>query len=142
GNVKAQVIACSPNVTYPQSKKILIFVKNRPVQDRGLQTAVIDAFRTVLMHGEFPVAAVFVECPADEVDVNIHPTKSQVKFRDAGLAFRAVHRAARDMVESGPWIKSMLSSTVPTETAPVFSLAAQEPEYTAAKFDSPEFART
>lgn len=114
GSFKAHVIACSPNVTYPQSKKILIFVKGRPVQDRSLQTAVIDAYRTVLMHGEFPIATVFVECAADEVDVNIHPTKSQVKFRDAGLAFRAVHRATRDLVEKGPWLKSMLGTGAPT----------------------------
>lgn len=108
GGFKAQVFACSPNVTFQQSKKIWTFVKSRWVQDRGLQAAVTEAYRNLLMHGEYPIAVVFVECPPSEVDVNIHPTKSQVKFRDASAAFRVVHRAVRDLLEKAPWLKNLL----------------------------------
>jgi DNA mismatch repair protein MutL len=137
-SVKAHVIACSPNVTFPQSKKIYIFVKNRPVQDRGLQTAVIDAYRTLLMHGEYPIAAVFLDCPANEVDVNIHPTKSQVKFRDSGLAFRAVHRATRDMLEKGPWLGEMLNQAPAAQIPSV----AETPSYSPTMFNALELQRT
>lgn len=108
GGFKAKVFACSPNVTFVQSKKIWTFVKNRWVQDRGMQAAVTEAYRNLLMHGEYPIAVVFLECPAGEVDVNIHPTKSQVKFRDPSSAFRVVHRAVRDLLERAPWLKNLL----------------------------------
>lgn len=102
---QARVIFASPHKVNKTSKQILIFSQNRSVVDRSLQAAVIDAFRGLLMHGEFPTAVVMLRVPPDEVDVNIHPTKSQVKFRDPQTAFRAVHRTLRHALESAPWAK-------------------------------------
>ena len=76
-----------------------MFVQNRWVQDSGVQAAVIDAYRNLLMQGEYPVVAVWVHCAPDEVDVNIHPTKSQVKFRQASDSFKSVSRAVRSCLE-------------------------------------------
>lgn len=110
GAFKALVYAGSPNQTVQQNKKIWTFVKNRWVQDKGLQMAVIEAYRSLLMHGEYPIAVVFLDCPSDEIDVNIHPTKSQVKFKDASQAFRVVHRATRSLLEKAPWLSAIVSS--------------------------------
>ncbi len=57
------------------------------------------------MHGEYPVAVVKLRAPNGEVDVNIHPTKSAVKFRDPARAFRAVSRTLRAALERAPWIE-------------------------------------
>ncbi len=103
---KAHVLFASPHEVAGNARQILIFVQRRWVQDRGLQAAVNDAYRGLLMHGEFPIAVVRLEVPADEVDVNIHPTKSQIKFRDPQPAFRAVNRALREGLERAPWLEN------------------------------------
>jgi DNA mismatch repair protein MutL len=110
---RAEVIFASPTDVTGNSRSILSFVENRWVQDRGLQAAVVDAYRGLLMHGEFPIACVRLTVPAGDVDVNIHPTKSQIKFRDSQAAFRAVNRALREGLEKAPWLKreSALSPT-------------------------------
>lgn len=99
-----QVVYASPHDVAGNARNILIFVQGRWVQDRGLQAAVIDAFRGLLMHGEYPIAVIRVTAPNGEVDVNIHPTKSQIKFRDPQIAFRSVNRALREAIEKAPWL--------------------------------------
>jgi DNA mismatch repair protein MutL len=105
-NFEAQVVFAGPHDVAGNARSILIFVQNRWVQDRGLQAAVIDAFRGLLMHGEYPIAVVRLKAPPAEVDVNIHPTKSQIKFRDSQPAFRAVNRALREGIEKAPWLEA------------------------------------
>ena len=105
GSFKCHIVFSSPHEVAKTSRQIWIFAQNRWVQDRALQTAVLDAYRSLLMHGEYPHAVVWLECKPDEIDVNIHPTKSQVKFQDASSAFRAVHHTIRNALERAPWIK-------------------------------------
>lgn len=62
-----------------------LFVNNRPVKDRLVIGAVKGAYQDVLAHDRHPVVALFVDLPADGVDVNVHPAKAEVRFRDAGL---------------------------------------------------------
>lgn len=115
--VKAQVCVCPPNVTTGNSRQIWMFAQKRWVHDRSLQAAIMDGFRSLLMHGEFPYAVAWVECDPEEIDVNIHPTKSQVKFLKANNAFRAVNRAVRGVLETAPWVKDTLKSSGVPETA-------------------------
>ncbi len=116
-----------PDQVAKTSKNIWIFVQDRHVQDRALQTALVDAYRSLLMHGEYPIGVVKLKVPEDQVDVNIHPTKSQVKFIDASQAFRFVHHTLRAELEKGPWLQNKTSSTSTTAPAPVQSFA-QTPE--------------
>jgi len=101
---RAEVAFASPHEVTGNSRQIWIFVQGRWVQDRSLQAAVLEAYRGLLMHGEYPIVVVRLEVPPDEIDVNIHPTKSQVKFRNSQAAFRAVHRVLRDALEKAPWL--------------------------------------
>ena len=111
---KTHIVFSSPQDVSKTSKQIWIFVQNRWVQDRALQTAVMDAYRSLLMHGEYPYAVVWLECKPDEIDVNIHPTKSQVKFQDSSSAFKAVHSNLRNALEKAPWMGSYQSSVTST----------------------------
>ncbi len=82
---------------------IELFVNNRLIQDRNLTFAVIQAYHTLLPGGRFPIAAIFIEMDSTQVDVNVHPTKAEVRFREASMVFRAVQRAVhRTLYEQAP----------------------------------------
>ncbi len=104
GNFEVEIVFSSPHEVAKTSKQIWIFAQNRFIQDRAIQAAVLDAYRSLLMHGEYPHAVIKLRCEPSEIDVNIHPTKSQVKFQDASAAFRCVHGALRQALEQAPWI--------------------------------------
>ncbi|HEY1079309.1 MAG TPA: DNA mismatch repair endonuclease MutL [Bdellovibrio sp.] len=104
-NVRAYAVFADPHNVAKTARNIWLFVQNRWVQDRSLQAAVNEAYRSLLMHGEYPIAAVWVDVDPDCIDVNIHPTKSQVKFQEPSLAFRAVAAALRGTLEQAPWLK-------------------------------------
>lgn len=121
--MKAHVVFASPHDISGTARSISTFVQKRWVQDKGLQAAVIDAFRGLLMHGEYPIAVVRLDAPVGEVDVNIHPTKSQVKFRDQSTAFRAVNRCLREALERAPWLET---KSAPAVEAPVKKLSVAD----------------
>ena len=110
--VKAHSVFCDPHHIAKTSKNIWLFAQGRWIQDKGLQAAVGEAYRNLLMHGEYPVCAVWVETAPENVDVNIHPAKSQVKFVDPSLVFRAVRASLRDELEKAPWIESPKKTSV------------------------------
>jgi DNA mismatch repair protein MutL len=102
--IEVKIAFSGPQDVTGNSKGLWFFVQDRWIQDRSLQAAVIESYRGLLMHGEFPVAVVMLKVPSGEVDVNIHPTKSAVKFRDPSRAFRAVARTLRAALEKAPWL--------------------------------------
>ena len=84
------------SVSRPSRAAINLFVNRRWVQSRALQAAVEEAYRGFLMEGRRPVAALFLDVPPAEVDVNVHPTKREVRFSREGDAFSSVQRAVRE----------------------------------------------
>jgi DNA mismatch repair protein MutL len=74
---------------------ISLFVNRRWIQDRAITHAIAQAYHTLLPVGRHPVAVVFVELDPGEVDVNVHPTKREVRFRDGRRVFSAVQRVVR-----------------------------------------------
>lgn len=94
-----ELVFSDPHLVQKTSRALWHFVQGRPVQDKSLQAAIVEAYRGTLMHGEFPMAVLKLNVPADEVDVNIHPTKSQVKFLKPNLIFSFVHHALRRGLE-------------------------------------------
>lgn len=123
---QVQALFSDPSQVGKTSKNIWIFVQNRWVQDRGLQAAVMEAYRSLLMHGQYPVCVISLNCPPDQVDVNIHPTKSQVKFLDSQKAFRAVYHTLRSSIETAPWLqpKSPINKSFQTSMNSVSQLDA------------------
>ncbi len=93
----------SPALHRANRNYISFFVNRRWVQDRSLSHAVVQAYHTLLPIGRQPVAVLFVDLNPAEVDVNVHPTKREVKFRDGQKVFAAVQRAVRHtLVERAP----------------------------------------
>jgi DNA mismatch repair protein MutL len=92
-----------PALNKSNRNQIVLFINGRWIQDSSLSYAVIQAYHTMLMVGRYPVAVVMVSLPPEEVDVNVHPTKAQVRFRQPDAVFGAVQRAVREtLIEQAP----------------------------------------
>jgi DNA mismatch repair protein MutL len=83
------------SLTRSNRREITFFVNGRPVQDPALGTALVQAYHTLLMVGRYPLCVLFLRLPPEAVDVNVHPTKAEVRFRNSDLVFRGVQRAVR-----------------------------------------------
>jgi DNA mismatch repair protein MutL len=83
-----------PEVQRPNRNGIYIFVNRRLVRDRLILHSIHEAYRNVVPHGVFPATLLFLEMPYDEVDVNVHPAKIEVRFRRSQF----VHDFTRDAV--------------------------------------------
>ncbi|MBN2005130.1 MAG: DNA mismatch repair endonuclease MutL [Anaerolineae bacterium] len=82
---------------------ITLFVNGRWIEDLRLTYAIIQAYHTLLPGKRYPVAFVTITMPAEDVDVNVHPAKTEVRFRDGDALFRIVQRAVRTtVVEEAP----------------------------------------
>jgi DNA mismatch repair protein MutL len=93
----------APHLNRSNRGQITLFVNGRWVQDSQLSYAVIQAYHTLLPSGRYPVAVVLVEVAPEEVDVNVHPAKAEVRFRHREAVFGAVQRAVRRaLVDQAP----------------------------------------
>jgi DNA mismatch repair protein MutL len=86
--------ASRPQVQRPNRNGIYIFVNRRLVRDRLLLHAIHEAYRNVIPPGVYPVVLLFLDLPYDEVDVNVHPAKIEVRFRHPQF----VHDHTRDVI--------------------------------------------
>jgi DNA mismatch repair protein MutL len=81
------------------AKMQYLFVNGRWIRDRSLGHALQEAYRGLLMTGRYAVAFLFLELPPDHVDVNVHPTKVEVRFRDGQALHHLVFAAARERLQ-------------------------------------------
>ena len=90
-----------PTFSRSQADMQYFFVNGRIIRDKLVTHAVRQAYRDVLYHGRHPAYVLFLELPVDQVDVNVHPTKHEVRFRESrqvhDFLFRAIHKALADL---------------------------------------------
>jgi len=96
--VVVQGLAGLPTFSRANSLSQFFFVNGRAVRDKVLMSAVRAAYSDFLFRDRFPVAALFISVPPAEVDVNVHPAKAEVRFRDAGLVRAAVIRGIGEAI--------------------------------------------
>jgi DNA mismatch repair protein MutL len=89
-----------PSCDRGTAKMQYLFVNGRCIRDRSLGHALQKAYRGLLMTGRYAVAFLFLDLPPDEVDVNVHPTKIEVRFRDAQALHHLVFAACRDRLRA------------------------------------------
>jgi DNA mismatch repair protein MutL len=83
------------SLTRSNRKEITFFVNGRWVQEYSLNAALLQAYHTLLMVGRYPLTALFLDMHPEDVDVNVHPTKAEVRFRSQDKVFSFVQRSAR-----------------------------------------------
>jgi len=91
--IEIRGFAGHPLIFRSSSSKIFLFVNNRLIYDRGLMSAIFQGYKGRIMKGRFPLAVVFINIGFDQVDVNVHPSKREVKFFRAQQVYQAVARA-------------------------------------------------
>jgi len=91
--LRVEGFVAPPDIQRTNSQHLFLFVNNRPVWDRLLQRAVLSAYEALIPRGKFPVALLFVEVTPSQVDVNVHPTKREIRFRNPGEVIETVREA-------------------------------------------------
>lgn len=95
GEIKVSGFTSLPSFSKRNPDGIYLYVNQRGVRDRVLYKAILDAYRHLLPAGRYPVVVLFISLPPSQVDVNVHPTKSEVKFKDQERVYHVVVRALR-----------------------------------------------
>lgn len=93
-----QGYASLPTLNRSQSTMQFLFVNGRAVKDKTLLGAVRGAYSDFLMRQRFPMVALFITCPPEYVDVNVHPAKAEVRFRDQAAVNRLIVGAIREAI--------------------------------------------
>ncbi len=128
-----------PSHYQPTSRMQFLFVNGRPVRDRLLLGALRGAYGDSLRRDRFPFAALFVGVPVQEVDVNVHPTKAEVRFRDASGLRSLLVRAVREALSNAGItpVSSKLPDYFSTpDPAPPFRQNAGFAEHAQAAFET------
>jgi DNA mismatch repair protein MutL len=85
-------VCSNPSVTRSTSSKIFLFVNNRLVYDRGLISAIFQGYKGRIMKSNFPLGVFFIDIAFDQVDINVHPSKREIKFFNAQRVYQAVSK--------------------------------------------------
>lgn len=96
--VQVQGFVSLPSLHRNDRSRIALFVNGRAVHDSNIVFAITQAYHLLMEKGRYPYAVLLVQMPPDLVDVNVHPTKAEVRFQDANLVFVAVQRAVREVL--------------------------------------------
>ena len=120
------------------AKAQYLFLNGRWIRDRSLGHALQEGYRGLLMTGRYAVAFLYLEVPPDQVDVNVHPTKAEVRFRDASALYSFILSTVRNRLSEEELTARMQApSTVPSGNGSYFS--PKPTDYTPSLFAKPGF---
>jgi len=105
GEIKVDGFVSAPTYTKSNRTGIFTYVNGRFIRDRVIQHAITAGYGALLPRGRHPVAIIDVEVPPELVDVNVHPTKSEVRFVNSGAVHSAVSRAISLTLADTPWLE-------------------------------------
>jgi len=95
-NIKVYGFVGKPQISRNDRNAQFLFVNKRNVTSKRLNYAIYDGFSTHLMKGKYPVSFIFIDINPSLIDVNVHPTKAEVKFKDEGKIYNMIKQAVAD----------------------------------------------
>jgi DNA mismatch repair protein MutL len=120
--VRVRAFLAAPEAAQATARGVQLFVGRRPVRDRGLLHAVAMAYGELVPRGRYPVAVVMLDVPGPGLDVNVHPQKLEVRFRDAAGVQAAVRHVLRRGVATASWSQggaaTLIQMTAVTSVVP------------------------
>ncbi|MEE2829951.1 MAG: DNA mismatch repair endonuclease MutL, partial [Myxococcota bacterium] len=117
-NLRLEGLVSGPALHRSSRSSLFFFVNGRFVRDRTVVGALLAAYRDILPRGRYPVAVLFLDLPPEDVDVNVHPTKVEVRFRDSSEVWRFIGGTLSDFLEGlvdGPEVQGELPGTAAAE---------------------------
>ena len=119
-DIRISGFAARPSVRKGSRQWQTFTVNSRVIGSRMLNRAVDTAYQTLLPNGSYPLVSLHIEIAAQQIDVNVHPQKAEVKFQDERVLFRAIHAALKNV---------LYAPEHPTEAAAAFDHANYRPAY-------------
>jgi DNA mismatch repair protein MutL len=110
GGVRVRGFLADPDAATTTARNAFLFVNGRAVRDRSLLHAVGQAYGPLLEKGRYPLAALFVDVPGGELDVNVHPQKLEVRFARPQEIYAAVRHVLGAALARAPWLSADASS--------------------------------
>jgi DNA mismatch repair protein MutL len=110
GPVGIRGFVSEPDLKKRGATSLFTFVNGRFVRDKLIIQAVMNGYGTLLGRGEYPYAVLDIQVPPNQMDVNVHPAKSEVRFQRSNEVFAAIARAVRMTVSEAPWFRGRLQS--------------------------------
>jgi len=121
-----------PQLTRSATSHIYTFINGRYIRDRVVQHAVMAGYRHLLMKGRYPVVVLFLDLDPAQVDVNVHPTKHEVRFREQSLVHDFIANALQQTLRPAEWLTAFTEVSAAIEspqeaTQPLSSLRGSQP---------------
>ena len=98
-------LVARPECSRSAASHLYTYINGRFIRDRVVQHAILKSYRNFMERGRYPVVVLFIEVPPGEVDVNVHPTKHEVRFREQGRVHDAIQTAVESVLRATPWLK-------------------------------------
>ncbi|OGP30490.1 MAG: hypothetical protein A2073_04350 [Deltaproteobacteria bacterium GWC2_42_11] len=98
GGVSVMGFVSNSNITYPTTKGVFVFVNKRWIRDKGINYAILQAYKNMLMRDRYPLAVLFISLPPEDVDVNVHPAKTEVRFKNPRFIYDVISDAIRNAI--------------------------------------------
>ncbi len=107
GHLRIDGYLSEPGLDRPTGRSLHVFVNGRPVRDRVLLHALVAGYGSLIDRGRQPLGALYLLVDPATVDVNVHPTKAEVRFAESERVYAAVRHAVQTMLQQAPWLSPL-----------------------------------
>ena len=126
GGITVTGFISGPSAVRSATSAMFTYINGRFVRDKIVQHAIMRAYHGVIDRGRYPVLALFIQLPPGEVDVNVHPTKHEVRFRRQALVHDTLQAVVEDVLRRSPWLTHRREPSPAATAAPPTGQAYRE----------------